>query len=141
MQAETFLETIETIPLFSELPESVKIEVCDSSETYYCSSQEELCREGEDPDCLFVVRNGEVLLTCDGERVAICIRGQMFGELGLLGFTENGRRMRTAVSLSECELLRLSRESLKLLLVNFGEMRHLSSPCAQTSQHSPAGSR
>ena len=58
-----------------------------------------------------------------GERVAVCQRGGMFGELGLLGLTETGRRMRTAVSITECELLRMSKESLKSLIVTHGELR------------------
>jgi hypothetical protein len=63
MQAETYMKTIENIPLFASLPEAVKIEICSGFETYYCSKQEELCTEDEEPDALFVVSNGEVLLT------------------------------------------------------------------------------
>jgi hypothetical protein len=63
MQAETYMDTIENIPLFTHLPEAVKVEVCSGFETYYCSPQEELCTEDEEPDSLFVVRNGDVLLS------------------------------------------------------------------------------
>jgi len=63
MQAETYMQTIENIPLFAGLSESVKVEVCNGFETYYCSKQEELCTEDEEPDSLFVVSNGDVLLT------------------------------------------------------------------------------
>jgi len=57
------MKTIENIPLFASLTETVKVEVCSGFETYYCSKQEELCTEDEEPDALFVVSNGEVLLT------------------------------------------------------------------------------
>ena len=63
MQAETYMDTIENIPLFTNLPDAVKVEVCSGFETYYCSPQEELCTEDEEPDSLFVVRNGDVLLS------------------------------------------------------------------------------
>lgn len=123
MQAETYMDIIETVPLFTSLPESVKVEVCNAFETYYCSPSEILCAEDEEPDSLFVVRNGDVLLSCKGENVAICQRGQMFGELGMLGLTETGRRLRTAVSISECELLRMSKENFKALILSHGELR------------------
>lgn len=79
--------------------------------------------EDEEPDSLFIVRKGDVLLSCKGESVAVCGRGEMFGELGLLGLTATGRRLRTAVSLSECELLRMSKESLQNLVLLHGELR------------------
>ncbi len=63
MQAETYMRTIENLPLFDSLSESIKMEVCNGFETYYCSKQEELCKEDEEPDCFFVVSNGDVLLT------------------------------------------------------------------------------
>jgi hypothetical protein len=47
----------------------------------------------------------------------------MFGELGLLGLTETGRRMRTAVSISECELLRMSKENFQTLILANSELR------------------
>ena len=53
----------------------------------------------------------------DIERIAIAQRGQMFGELGLLGLTETGRRMRTAVSITECELLRMTKETFQVLIL------------------------
>jgi CRP-like cAMP-binding protein len=57
------------------------------------------------------------LLPSRGERIAIAQRGQMFGELGLLGLTETGRRMRTAVSITECELLRMTKETFQVLIL------------------------
>jgi len=123
MQAETYMQTIETIPLFTDLSEAVKIEVCSGFETYYCSPEEQLTVEDEEPDALFVVRKGDVLLSSKGESVAVAQRGDMFGELGLLGLTETGRRLRTAVSISECELLRMSKENFRDLILAHGELR------------------
>ena len=40
MQAENYMDIIETVPLFASLPESVKVEVCNAFETYYCSPSE-----------------------------------------------------------------------------------------------------
>jgi hypothetical protein len=62
------------------------------------------------------------LLPSRGERIAIAQRGQMFGELGLLGLTETGRRMRSAVSITECELLRMSKQSLQILILAQNEL-------------------
>ena len=58
-----------------------------------------------------------------GMDIAIARRGQMFGELGLLGLTETGRRMRTAVSISECQLLRMSKKNFQTLILGNNELR------------------
>jgi hypothetical protein len=58
-----------------------------------------------------------------GDRIALAQRGQMFGELGLLGLTETGRRMRTATSITECELLRMSKDNFKYLMVTHVPLR------------------
>ena len=63
------------------------------------------------------------LFASRGDRVALAQRGQMFGELGLLGLTETGRRMRTATSITECELLRMSKDNFKYLMVTHMPLR------------------
>jgi hypothetical protein len=123
MVAEIYMDLVETVPLFANLPESVKIDVCAAFETYYCSPQEELCFEDEEPDALFLIRTGTVILSCAGQSVGLAQRGDMFGELGLFGLTASGRRMRTAVAVSECELLRMSKENFKDLILTHGELR------------------
>lgn len=82
---------------------SLQVEICNAFETYYCSKEEKLCEEDEEPDAMFIVRHGDILLSSNGEKIAVAQRGAMFGEIAMLGLTETGRRLRTAVSLSECE--------------------------------------
>lgn len=125
MQAETYMNVIETIPLFAEVSESTRVEICDAFETYFCSRHEKLTIEDEEPDCLFIVSHGEVLLTHQGETISIARRGQMFGELGLFGLTVTGRRSRSGTSLSECELLRMSKHAWKKLVLTHGDLRNV----------------
>jgi hypothetical protein len=45
------------------------------------------------------------------------------GELGLFGLTVDGQRMRSAIALTECELLKLNYHSLKILLLSQIDLR------------------
>jgi hypothetical protein len=123
MVAEMYMDLVETIPLFENLSQTTRIEVCVGFETYFCSPQEELCCEDEEPDAFFIVRAGDVLLSCKGARVAVARRGDVFGEIGLMGLTPSGRRMRTAVALTECELLRMSKDHFAHLILSNDELR------------------
>ena len=65
----------------------------------------------------------QVQLLRGGEGITLAQPGDMFGELALLGLTADGQRLRTAVAMTECELLKLNYRSLKLLMITNSELR------------------
>jgi len=52
MRSENFVESIEKVPIFSDISETCKMAVCNLCEAELCSAGEELCTEGTEPDCL-----------------------------------------------------------------------------------------
>jgi hypothetical protein len=123
MRGDSYMSTLESVPLFAELSESAKLSVCNLLERRLCCANEELCSQGEEPEFLYIIRQGEVELSRDGESIALAQAGDMFGELALLGLTVDGQRLRTAVATTECVLLKLNYRSLKLLLITNSELR------------------
>ena len=84
MRVESYLDLIDGIPIFSELSEATKAEICNHMSTQLCSAQEELCTQGAEPENLFILRHGEVLLLHNGNSIGVVRPGEMFGELSLL---------------------------------------------------------
>lgn len=68
-------------------------------------------REGDTSVCAYIIREGQVELTSSGARGAIELAtlgpGQLFGEFGLV---DGGHRNATAMALTACALLPVSRE-------------------------------
>ena len=74
------------------------------------------CYAGEYPDALYMIRHGEVEVKGRQSIKVILGRGQIFGEMALMGLTPDGRRIRTASGLTHCEFCVLSREDFEQLL-------------------------
>lgn len=74
------------------------------------------CCAGEVPDALYMIRHGEVEVKGRQSIKVILGRGQIFGEMALMGLTPDGRRIRTASGLTHCEFCVLSREDFEELI-------------------------
>ncbi|NOT59798.1 MAG: cyclic nucleotide-binding domain-containing protein, partial [Acidobacteria bacterium] len=84
-----------------------------------------VCRAGDEADAFFLVYSGRARVVADTESgeemtVGTLVRGNHFGEQGLLG---NARRHYTVRAASELDLLRLSREAFERLLQTRPELR------------------
>ena len=63
------------------------------------------------------MRFGQVMLTGIGGKKRIARLGAMFGEMAILGLSPNGRRLRSATTISHCELVELPKEALTEVMV------------------------
>jgi hypothetical protein len=83
------------------------------------SEDDLIVKEGEPGNALYVVIDGAVTVTRDGERVAQLGAGEAFGELALL---DGQRRSATATAAVDSKLLRLERETFDSALAEHPEM-------------------
>jgi len=91
-------------------------EVCSRIRTMYKTKGLELTRAGEVPDALYVVRYGALSIFHQGKEIGMARRGDVLGEMALLGLSTDGLRLRTTLCISMCELCRLGKEELVELL-------------------------
>lgn len=86
----------------------------------------ELYREGAAADCAFVVVSGRVALVRDvnGERVRLASMGPgaLLGELALI---TQSRRLTSAVTETDCQLMRLNRNLFRRILEEYPEVAML----------------
>ncbi len=68
------------------------------------------------PDGLYIIRFGLVLLSIAGRAVEEVQPGSLFGELAMLGLTQDGKRARSAVAKTTCELCMLSQSDFEEML-------------------------
>jgi cAMP-dependent protein kinase regulator len=107
-------QAFQHIPIFSELKEEELQLFLRYIQVKDFEKGVPICREGEPGDSLFVISHGEVAVSKqlpDGKDV--CVRnlkeGDFFGEFG---FFINRKRHATVKSLTECEILEISRNEL-----------------------------
>jgi len=79
-------------------------------------AQSRITTEQSLPDGLYIVRFGLILLSIGGRVVEEVQPGGLFGELAMLGLTQDGKRARTAVAKTTCELCMLSRRDFEEML-------------------------
>ena len=123
MRSECYVKVLEGVPIFAEMTEHTKMDIANQFQTQLCSAGEELCTEGEEAEHLYIIMHGQVLLSHRDEPIHVSQPGEMFGELALFGLTADGQRMRSALALTECELLKLPYRSLKILIVTSNEFK------------------
>ena len=74
-----------TLPLFDSLSESERAEVAAWFELREVAAGVKLVGEGATGHSFFVIGDGEVAVTANGEEIATLETGDYFGELALLG--------------------------------------------------------
>jgi CRP-like cAMP-binding protein len=96
---------------------SVAGDICTRIQTLYKTQGLALTTAGEYPDALYIVRSGKLSVQAHGRQIFAAVEDDVIGEMALLGLSTDGRRMRTSVCLSMCELCMLMKEELEELLL------------------------
>ena len=116
MQVELFIDVVQAVPLFMRLSDMTLQEICNRLQPVYQTTGLQITSEGEVPDALYIVRFGVVSVLVDGDVVMEAKQGDMIGENAVMGLTSNGRRNRSCVAKTSCELCRLTAKDFVELL-------------------------
>jgi CRP/FNR family transcriptional regulator, cyclic AMP receptor protein len=105
------------ITMFQQLSAESLAELANVIDETQVAAGETLFHAGDPGDSLFIVHQGQVELFIKdtaGQKIVLTIAepGDMFGELAMLDY---GSRTATALALTDCEVLVLDRDDLKLL--------------------------
>ncbi len=104
---------LRSVPLFASLPGEDVVQLAERLETLSFSRGERIFSSGEQGDSLFVVVDGEVVLTREGRHLVTCGRTEFFGELAVL---DRQPRSGDATASKDARLLRLASADLEELL-------------------------
>jgi len=111
------IEFLRRLPLFASLPEADLEELYQRAEPMTLRPGELLIEEGAPGDALFVLIDGELQVTkrsgAQDVKVDVRLPGSVIGEMSLL---DNSPRSASVRSLTECHLLRLSKEAFERTL-------------------------
>lgn len=124
------------ISVFKEAPDAFfdKIKLCLRYEEY--PAGQILLREGQRGDAMFLLREGEVEVLKEFQRVAILHAGDIFGEMALL---HGAPRTATVKTLSLCRVYRLNKVVFESVIQLFPEVHariKTLSEARQLSEHS-----
>ena len=92
------------------------------------SDSQVVTQEGDTSTCFYIIRSGTVEVKLGNESLKICRALDIFGENSILGLSVNashgkGTRMRTCVSLTNCELLRIEKEDFVGLIASHSSLQ------------------
>jgi CRP-like cAMP-binding protein len=96
---------LEKVPLYAGLSRKEREKIAHWSDTVDLPAGKHLLDEGRLPHEFFVVLDGEVEVTHDGERLAMMGPGDFFGEIALI---QHGRRTASVVTTSPSRLAVMS---------------------------------
>jgi D-lactate dehydrogenase len=114
------LELLKKVRLFCELDEAALTALEDALERTTFTSGDDLCREGESGDRMFLIESGEVAVLKDVERegpieVTVLQAGDVAGEMGLFGQRTRSATLRAA---TECVVWTLGYDAFEGLLAS-----------------------
>lgn len=118
LRAQVHPERLQSIPIFSELPDSLLTELAERFDSRFLQSGELVIREGAWGDAFYVIARGVVEVIADlggpTERiVAVLEDGDFFGEMALLSSVRRNASVRTR---GACTILRLDQGSFSELM-------------------------
>jgi CRP/FNR family cyclic AMP-dependent transcriptional regulator len=105
---DTKAEALGRAPLFEDLSKDERRDLAKVTEDLEVEAGKVLCREGETAQEFFVIIDGEVEVTKDGNRVRTMSDGEFFGEIALL---EDVPRTATVTATSPLRFFVLTRQS------------------------------
>jgi CRP-like cAMP-binding protein len=105
-----------SVPLFDSLSDSERAEVAAWFEVREVEADVRLVGEGATGYSFFVIDDGEVAVTVNGDEVATLQAGEFFGELALLG---TGRRTATVTTTKPSRVLVLFGNDFNRLRTRF----------------------
>jgi CRP-like cAMP-binding protein len=110
---------IRQVEFFSELPIYVIAAVAEAAMEMTFGRDEIIVREGELGDCLFVVAEGTIKVTVQGQPIGTVRSGDVLGELSVL---RSGPRNATATAKTQTFVLRIGSEIIDELLLDYPEV-------------------
>ena len=116
VRLELFKDVIALAPMFYGVSSSLHAQLCMYLMPTYKTEGMEITTEGELPDGLYITRFGLVSVCLNGEEIFEAQTGDVFGENALLGLSLDGKRQRTCIAKTMCELCKLHKEDLTVLL-------------------------
>ena len=119
LMTELYADMMQMAPLFMACDEDTKREICYRMRSTNCTEGITVTTEGEVATDLYIVQLGSVRITREGMELAILERGEMFGENAIFSWSCDGKRTRTAVTLTSCDLCMLSVEDVEHLFEEY----------------------
>ena len=111
-----FCDIVARCMLFQTMNDDMVTEICVRLRSVYKIEGIQVTREGDLPDALYIVRFGVVSMYARSRFLGNANSGDIFGENALLGLTPDGKRNRSTVCLTMCELCELRKDELHELL-------------------------
>ena len=116
VRLELFKDVVESSNFFFGVDEKVYESVCMCLVPSYKTEGMEVTVAGDIPDALYIVRFGVVSVTMHQIELFEAESGDVIGENALLGLTLDGRRQRTCIAKTMCELCKLNKKDFGYLL-------------------------
>ena len=111
-------DELKKIPMFAELGENVIDELEKVIATRQCKAGEKIFGEGEQGDCMFVVKQGIVEIRKKGRTLSYLHEGAVFGEMALY---ETAVRSADAIAGKKTVVYELSNDNFRRLVFDFPE--------------------
>ncbi len=112
------------VALFSSLPEEVLEELAHRVELLSFPKDDVIIREGEEGDCLYLIRSGFVKVSkgpLDFEKILTYLRdGSYFGEMALL---RNEKRTANVAAMTDVEAVRIGKIEFQELMSRYPDVR------------------
>jgi len=108
-------QALQDIYLLKDLDAATLALVAEAATTQVVEAGEDLCREGQPSDGMYLIRSGSARVTKQRSDADVVIlgSGSHFGEIGLL---DSGPRSATVTAVERCEIVNLSTDALNAKL-------------------------
>lgn len=115
---------IESIPIFTNIDNDLKSVLANNLIKEYHEPGQFIVREGDDANCMFIIKEGSVNCSKEGKIVRTLNKGDHFGEVSILMETT---RTLDVVAQTSCVIYDISVETLKSMVgENFKDVLYLS---------------
>lgn len=124
MNFEENKKFIESISIFSNIDNDLKSVLANNLIKEYHEPNDHIVREGDDANCMYIIKEGSVNCCKDGKVIRTLNKGDNFGEVSIL--TETTRTLDVIASTS-CIIFDISVETLKSMVgENYRDVLYLS---------------
>lgn len=137
---QAYVKFLQNVQILAPLAEYEREKIAEALEEVTFSSNQVVCKQGDEGDGLFIVHQGELIVTkseggAAAKEVARCRAGEYFGERALI---KNEPRAATVTTLGNCVLLRLDRNAFSLLLGPLEDIMNEKLKQYEKKENSPA---
>lgn len=115
---------IQSIPILSNMDNNLKSVLANNLIKEYYEANQNIVREGDDANCMFIIKEGTVSCIKNGRIVRVLNKGDHFGEISIL---TDSKRTLDVVASTSCIVYDISVETLKSMVGdNYREVLYLS---------------